>query len=490
MSMIDVVDLSFGYEGSYENVFEHVSFRIDTDWKLGFIGRNGRGKTTFLRLLSGSLNGYSGTISKSVDFDYFPFEVTGIDRETMDVITEILGDVPLWEVERELSLLGVDSGVLYRPFGTLSNGEQTKVLLAILFLKQNNFLLIDEPTDHLDMEARRIVGDYLNRKKGYILVSHDRAFLDLCIDHTLSINRTNIEVARGNFSSWFANKEMRENFERAENERLKTDIKRLTGAARRTADWSERIERSKIGEHVGDRGYVGHQAARMMKRSKVILGRRERAIEEKSALLKDVESAESLAIKPISYHKNLLAEFVDVSVSYDGRMVNEPVTFTVCSGDRVQLSGRNGSGKSSLIKLLLGQDITHSGIVRLGSGLIISYVSQDTSFIRGNLRDFAAESGIDETLFLAILRKLDFSRSQFDKDMADFSQGQKKKTLIAKSLCERAHLYIWDEPLNYIDVLSRIQIEDLITEYGPTMVFVEHDQAFAANVGTKTVVLE
>jgi lincosamide and streptogramin A transport system ATP-binding/permease protein len=119
--------------------------------------------------------------------------------------------------------------------------------------------------------------------------------------------------------------------------------------------------------------------------------------------------------------------------------------------------------------------------------LKISYIAQDTDFLRGYLTDFADVVGINESLFKTILRKLDFSRLQFEKDILDFSGGQKKKVLIAKSLCEQAHLYIWDEPLNYIDVLSRIQIEELLLEYQPTILFVEHDRVFSENIATKFV---
>ena len=114
---------------------------------------------------------------------------------------------------------------------------------------------------------------------------------------------------------------------------------------------------------------------------------------------------------------------------------------------------------------------------------------QDSSFLRGDLRDFARERDIDESLFKAILRKLDFSRVQFEKDMADFSAGQKKKVLIAASLCEKAHLHVWDEPMNYIDLYSRMQLEDLILRCAPTLLFVEHDRAFCERVATATVTI-
>ncbi|WP_027630374.1 ribosomal protection-like ABC-F family protein [Ruminiclostridium cellobioparum] len=495
MSLINVTNLTFAYDGSYDNIFENVSFQIDTDWKLGFTGRNGRGKTTFLNLLLGKYE-YSGKISAKVNFEYFPFEVKNREINTIDVIEEICPDYVHWEVMRELSLLEVSDDVLYRPFSTLSNGEQTKVLLAALFLKENSFLLIDEPTNHLDMNARQIVSDYLKSKHGFILVSHDRAFLDNCVDHILSINKTNIEIQRGNFSSWWANKELQDNFELAENEKLKKDIQRLASAAKRTSDWSDRAEARKIGfdptkteKSAGRRPYEAAKAKKMMSRSKSIQERQQSAIEEKSRLLKNIENTEKLKISQLDYHSDRLAELDDVSIFYGEKTACRGVSFNIEKGDRIALSGRNGSGKSSLIKLICGEDISYTGTFRRASQLKISYVSQDTSHLKGNLTGYARENDIDESLFKAILRKLDFSRVQFEKDMSDFSGGQKKKVLIARSLCEKVHLHIWDEPLNFIDVLSRMQIEELLLEYTPTILFVEHDIEFRRNIAAKIVEL-
>ncbi len=166
MSLISVSHLTFAYEGSFDNIFENVSFQIDTDWKLGFTGRNGRGKTTFLNLLLGKYP-YEGKILSSVHFEYFPYEVPNKQINTESVIREIVSDIPKWELLRELSLLKLSEDVLYRPFCTLSNGEQTKILLIALFLKENSFLLIDEPTNHLDLAARSLVSDYLKGKSGF-----------------------------------------------------------------------------------------------------------------------------------------------------------------------------------------------------------------------------------------------------------------------------------------------------------------------------------
>lgn len=495
MSLIQVSNLTFSYDGNYDTIFENVSFQIDTDWKLGFTGRNGRGKTTFLKLLLGAYS-YEGTISSHVQFDYFPFAISDFSINTIDVVEMINPNYLFWELQKEFSKLQLDDEILYRPFDTLSNGEQTKVQLAVLFLKENHFLLIDEPTNHLDRHARLLISNYLNTKKGFILVSHDRAFLDNCTDHILSINKTNIEIQKGNFSSWYHNKQLQDNFELAENEKLKKDIKRLSSAAKQSKKWADDVESTKIGrkshiyeKNISTRSYIGEQSRRMQKRRKNLEHRQENAIEEKEKLLKNIETIDTLKIVPLTYHTNQLVSLKNISIQYDEKEVCQNVNFSIHQGDRIALQGKNGCGKSSILKLILEEPIAFQGELLKQNNLKISYVSQNTSYLKGNLKDYAREQQIDESLLKTLLRKLDFSRVQFEKEIEQFSEGQKKKLLIAKSLCEQAHLYIWDEPLNFIDVFSRIQVEELILTYQPTLLFVEHDITFTEKIATSIVQL-
>lgn len=506
MSLISVNQLTFYYEGSFDNIFEEVSFQIDTDWKLGFVARNGRGKTTFLNLLLGKYE-YRGSISASEKFDYFPFEIPDASRNTIDLVDEIFPENEFWKICRELSLLQVDADVLYRPFETLSFGERTKVMLAVLFSMEEHFLLIDEPTNHLDAPGREIVREYLKQKKGFILVSHDRDFLDQCIDHVLAINKTNIEVYQGNFSTWWENKNRQDAYELAENEKLKREIGRLQESAQRTGAWADEFESLKIGRGhsnmewgKGSRAYIGEKSRKMSQRRKNLERRQNRAIEEKSRLLHNIETAEDLKLFPQKHYKDVLVRMEDLQISYvneTGESKRLPViNLEICNGDRVVLQGANGCGKSSVIKALLAavaeedaEEIlfTKTGTVTTAGGLMISYVSQDTGHLHGTLAEYAEREGIDLSVFLALLRKLDFSRVQFEKPIEDYSGGQKKKVLLAGSLCKQAHLYIWDEPLNFIDVFSRMQLENLILQFRPTMLLVEHDRAFVENVATKVV---
>ena len=522
MSLLQVSNLTFCYEGSFDNIFENVSFSVDTDWKLGFIGRNGKGKTTFLNLLLGKYE-YTGSITTDKVFDYFPYKIEADEMtKTADELSEKWKPgVESWRIVCELNSLGVDPEILYRPMGTLSFGERTKAMLAVLFSGENEFLLIDEPTNHLDKGGREIIKKYLASKKGFILVSHDRNLLDAVADHMLVLNRESIEVVAGNFSTWWENKEKADAFAISENEKHKKEIAKLQTSADRAGRWAEKNENTKIGfdpvkendRCISTRSFIGAKTKKMQSRVKNFEKRIDREIEEKEGLLKDIEKVDDLKLMPLTHHKKCLVECRDFELSYEGaEPVFKGITFQLMQGDILFLNGENGCGKSSLIKAILrdtkkansgdkgqnGQEEAEYGsnndskVITFGkletaSGLVISYIDQNTSHLKGNLKEYAEKQGLDYSLLLTLLRKLDMSRIQFEKNMEDYSEGQKKKVLIASSLLTSAHLYIWDEPMNYIDVFSRMQIEKLIEKYKPTMIVVEHDSRFREKLATKII---
>nr|WP_027871000.1 ABC-F type ribosomal protection protein [[Eubacterium] cellulosolvens] len=508
MAQIQVTDLTFAYDGSADDVLKNVSFSIDTNWKLGLIGRNGKGKTTLLNLFMGRYD-YRGSIKTGTCFDYFPYQVSEADlkQNAADLLEKWKPQVEQWQVMIQMNELLMDPECLYRPFGTLSFGERTRVILAVLFAAENEFLLIDEPTNHLDTRARDIVKAYLASKKGFILVSHDRDLLDGVCDHVLVLNRSTIEVQGGNFSTWWANKEKMDAFRQAENEKHLKEIGKLKAAADRSGRWAEKSENAKIGfdpvkEHdrsIATRAFIGAKTKKMQARVKAYETRMEREIEEKEDLLQDIERVVDLKIEPLKFHKDVLINANDLSLRYEGagQALFDGLRFQVKRGDRIILSGENGCGKSSILKAILQKvnpmaqgdagGLSVTGTLEAASGMTVSYISQDTSFLTGSLRRFCERRGLNESLFLAVLRQLDLGREQFAKNMEDFSEGQKKKVLIAASLITPAHLYIWDEPLNFIDVFSRMQIEKLILQYKPTMLLVEHDLRFQEKVGTNIV---
>ena len=492
MSQITIQNLHFTYEGDHTPVFEGLDLQLDTNWKLGLVGRNGRGKTTLLRLLAGELEG-RGNVALSQPCLRWPRPVNNPGRRAMDILLEGVPPEEEWRLSWELSKLGLEEELLDRPFSTLSGGEQTRALLAALFLDEGAYPMIDEPTNHLDGAGRAMVSRWLRElDRGFLLVSHDRAFLDGCVDHILALNPTGPELVRGSFSSWLRDKEDRDRGELARNEKLKGEIRRLEQAAKRTSGWSDQVEKTKYGSKNSglrpDRGFIGHKAAKMMKRSKQLEDRQQKAILEKSALLKDIERADMLKLTPLAYHADRLLEGRDLAVAYPG-VNGRPVRFTLRQGERLRLEGGNGSGKTSLLRLVLGEETPHTGQLWRASGLEISYVPQRADHLRGGLLDWAEGQALDRTRFLTVLRKLDFGRALFERDMGEYSAGQQKKVLLAASLCRSAHLYVWDEPLNYIDLFSRVQLEELILQYRPTLLFVEHDRVFGEKIATGTVSL-
>ena len=349
-----IQNLSFTYDGSSEAVFPGWSVELDTGWRLGLTGRNGRGKTTLLRLMMGELP-HGGQISLPMQPVYFPYPVSDPEDMTLNVMQEAAGGEPEWKLLKELRLLEVTEDALYRPFSTLSRGEQTKALLCALFAREDAYPLIDEPTNHLDLLGRQAVAAYLRRKDGFLLVSHDRAFLNDCVDHILSINKTGFQVIQGNYDTWEEQFDRQNAYELKRNEDLKKEIGRLNQSARQAAQFAQKAEKDKfhVPESVQpavDRGYAGARSAAMMKRAKAAVQRRERAAEEKSGLLHNLERVGELKLRNLHHPKQELMTVEKGAVRYDGREVCRDVHFTLRQGERLALTGPNGCGKSSILK--------------------------------------------------------------------------------------------------------------------------------------------
>ncbi|MDR0298348.1 MAG: ATP-binding cassette domain-containing protein [Streptococcaceae bacterium] len=465
MSNLKIEHLNFSY-GAHV-IFENAEINIDESWRLGLVGRNGRGKTTLLRVLEKSAGARK--------FAYFPQTIVNADEMTIDVLSA-LTEGARWEIERELSLLAVDLEVLWRPFVSLSGGEQTKCLLAMLFLSDDAFALIDEPTNHLDLPSRKSVASYLARKHGFIVVSHDRDFLNAVSDHTLVIERTKLVLYQGNYSVYEEEKKHEDAREQRENNQLKGEISRLRQAALAKENWARAREKTK--DASADSGFVSARAARAMKKSKNLEKRMTSEISKKESLLKNVEKIGTLQLNFVPSFRETLLSLADFSVSADGKTLFEPLTFELKKHEILALAGPNGSGKTQCLKQL-----------PLSEHIKVSYVRQIFQNT-GNLRDFARENQLNYELFLSNLRKLGLSRRHFDQPIETLSQGQQKKVELARSLSEPAELYIWDEPLNYLDITNHVQLTRLLTESRPTMLLVEHDTQFIETIATKTLFLK
>ena len=487
MALINIKDLTFGYDGSEKNVFENINVGIDTTWRLGLAGRNGRGKSTFFKLLRGELQ-YSGII-------------TGVP-ETIMFPSDDMPDAEDWKIRKELNLMGADPDIMYRPLDTLSGGERTKLMLAGLFASDGLYPLIDEPTNHLDRAGREKVAEYLSSKEGFILISHDREFMDRSTDHTLVITKTGIELTANTFSVWWDNNEKRMESETARNEQLKKEMGAIDEAMKKNAKWASKAESvknranapHKIAEDHFRRAYEAEKSRKLMSLASNLQNRNEKKLEEKKGLLRDVEKTEELKLTGSTHHNKTPVILKGVALYRYGEEISTGINLTVEQGSIISLQGPNGCGKSTLIKYLLdpsneAEGITADGDIYIAPGLTISYVGQDTSSLCGTIYETAIDRGIDKTLLSTILVKMGFTKEMLARDTNDLSLGQKKSVMIAMSLCEQADLYLWDEPLNYIDVYMRKEIERLVKQSSVTMLFVEHDRKFAESVADYELVM-
>lgn len=512
MSRILIQNLSFSYKTHYHSVFNNVTLNLDTDWKLGVIGRNGRGKTTFLKLISGELLPDSGKIIKEVNTEFFPYEYEGIYKNTLDIIKECAGSLRSLEeqldcpqilqeyidldgfsmegkITREVKRMGLREEILERDFETLSGGEKTKVLLIALFVKQNTFVLLDEPTNHLDIRGKNEVANYLKKKKGFMVVSHDREFIDQVVDHILSINKKNIKIEKGNYTTWKNNKDIIEEYELRTKKNIVKEIKKLEGHAAKKRDWASVSNTQKYHFASNSRTNGVQAYLRQAKRAELLV---EKNIQEKKNLLLNYEEAKQLEFHQAKIEDEWLIKIENLSYSYvPNNKVLDNISLKVKSGDAIWIKGPNGSGKSTLLKLISKELFTSQ--IKYNENVTFSFLNQELYFeddLTGN--DFLkAGIDLDEEYgeCLELCNMFDVSVEDLIKPCSLFSSGEKKKLVEAKILSQRNHIIILDEPLNYMDVMFREQLENAILQIRPTIIFVEHDIRFGQNIATDVLEL-
>ncbi|MDR1080177.1 MAG: ATP-binding cassette domain-containing protein [Deltaproteobacteria bacterium] len=482
MAQIVLEGVSFAYGGGGD-IFTDVHLVLDTGWRLGLVGRNGRGKTTLLKLLSGELP-VRGRITVPHPLLRFPY-VHDPREDGFGLVRRVRPGLEPWKLEREAGLMGLDPELLGRPLGSLSGGERTKLMLCVLFLEEGDFPLIDEPTAGLDLEGRTAAAGYLASKKGFVLASHDRTLLAASVDHMLAINRQGMELVRGGYRAWEEARRRMDAEEEARAARLSSEAARLRAAADRSSRWASKAEKEKKGHGPVNRGFIGHKAAKMQKRAGAVSARRSKAADEMAAMRRNVEIRYPLAMSPARDGVRRLAEAAGLSCGYaEGSPVVAGLSFSIERGSRTALSGSNGSGKTLVLKLLSGERLWTAGVFRRAPGISVSYVPQEPRFgPEETLGELARAAGADEGRYKAVLRHLGFPVDRLSAKAADLSRGQGKKALLGLSLCAEAHLYLWDEPLDHVDLMTRIQLEELIAEARPTLVVVEHDLAFLDRLG-------
>lgn len=520
MSVIALHSVSFHHPSS-EPLFTDVTLAFDTSWRTGLIGRNGRGKSTLLHLIAGVLEPDRGAVVPPPFPALFPVPVADEHVPALDAVRAMVAPFREWEREmerllrtpdepslrrygeleeryrraggygvdgaivQECSRLGLEEEALNRPWRTLSGGERTKGMVAALFLRKGSFPLLDEPTNHLDADGRERLGRYLSRKEGFIVVSHDRALLDACCDHIVAIERAGIRAMPGTYTDWKRQVTLEEETERARDASLRREIAQLETAAQQRRSWSFAREREK--NSAADSGYVSHKAAKVMKRALSLERRIEERLEEKRSLLKNTETVRPLTLSGAGKPPDILLSLEEVTLGYGGVAVLSNFSLTVRKGERVALVGPNGCGKSTVLNAVRGTLPLMTGNRRKGAGVIVADVHQHPVWSTGRLREHLRAADIDETGFRTVMGSFGVCGDIFDRPLETFSEGERKKVDLCRSFLLPAHLLVWDEPVNALDIEARERIEEALLRDAPTMLFTEHDRRFVETVATRVV---
>lgn len=550
MSKIAINQMTFYYSDFYHPIFENVSLSLDTDWKLGLIGRNGRGKSTFFRLLMNELAPVSGTITGAVSVEYFPYEADTGYRNTLDVLKENIGGLRSLElrmeeivergceeefteynecmdrylaldgfemesrIRREFASMQLSEELLERDYQTLSGGERTRMDIIALFLRKNRFVLLDEPTNHLDIAGKAELAEYLKRKKGFIIVSHDRDFLDQVVDHILSINKATIEIEKGNYSSWLRNKEQKEQFEFRTRERLVREIAQLERHSEQTRDWAgvANTQKYRFAGHARTNGCQAYMRQAKHAEEQILEN-----LQEKKELLKNFEEAKQLELCQQETEAGWLLRTKELSFAYPNSRVQvlQGVDMKLTPGERLWIKGRNGTGKSTLLKLLAGrlelseEAVQQYDVRELQSGttgdrqkkslsmleradnLQISFAGQEPLWQQGTIAEHFSlpEQKEQWERFLEFCHCFDLPENFLTRPLETYSSGEQKKIDIARALSEPNQILFLDEPLNYMDTYFREQLEAAILACTPTLIFVEHEERFGKNVATRILEL-
>jgi lincosamide and streptogramin A transport system ATP-binding/permease protein len=516
MSTIICRHLTFGYDSSDHNVFSDLNLTIDTTWRTCVAGRNGRGKTTLLKLLNGQLSPHKGSVEYTGSTHYFPMPVADTTLPAFAVAKMAVGPYAQLEQEmkrllsfgdenslsryikvqdkyaliggyevdaklsQELASLGINKDKSDQSYNSMSSGEQTRCMLAALFIQKDGFALIDEPTNHLDQAGRQQVANYLRSKKGFLLVSHDRAFLDSCADHVVALNADNVQVQKSSFSRWRGQFQLGLSKQESQNAELKKEINSLAESAGQRRSGAALREGKKSGAL--DKGFEGARAARQMKRALSIEARVDQKIESRKAAQHNIEKQYQVKINQPAAKGLILT--VNNLVIKRGKPLFDPVSFSLTCGARLAIKGRNGSGKTSLLDLLNGSAIAHTGSVSFGKGFRVSRSYQQPLWQSGSLQQLVDQANFDKARFRTIMATLGVRGDFFEQPIENLSLGQIKKIDIARTLITPSDLILWDEPLNYMDIETREQIEASILRNKPTMVFVEHDESFVNKIAT------
>lgn len=473
--MINIRDLSISFSG-YQ-LFEDVNFTINKKDKIGFIGRNGSGKSTFLKLLLNQIEPDSGEVK--IPLGYKIGHLAQHIKFTHDtVVAEVCSILPEereyegWKGEEILLGLGFSSEEMLKNPSEFSGGYQVKINLAKLLLDEPNMLLLDEPTNYLDIHSIRWLKKFLQDWDGeLILITHDRNFMDDVITHTLNIHRGNFKKTSGN------TKDIREKIALSEEMYEKTRL-------------NEEKKREKTQEWIDRFGAKASMASRVQSRVKML---------EKQEQKEKLDTIATLDFEfnylPYNSKENPI-EIRDLSFGYNPQqLLIKKLSVNVEAEDKICIIGKNGKGKSTLLKLITDNLKPIEGNIRISNKTEIGYFGQmnidrlDPSLtIYEEMQKDAPN--VNQTNVRRVCGNMMFPGTLSNKEIRVLSGGEKSRVMLGKILLKSANLLLLDEPTNHLDMDSCESLLTAIKNFEGTVLMVTHDEHFLNEVANKLIVFD
>ncbi|MDW2885518.1 ribosomal protection-like ABC-F family protein [Exiguobacterium artemiae] len=518
MMICDIQHLSKQFGG--DDILTDVSLFIQSHDRIGLIGRNGSGKTTFLRLLARLDSPDTGTIYQKSGLSIGYLEqlpvyndhMTGLDvlwtafaplldlRQSLhrleqematktDQIESLLaqytkvteaferqgGYLLESKVDRMINGLRLHS-LLDRPFNQLSGGEQTKICLGRMLLSEPELLILDEPTNHLDLDAVEWLESFLAHYAGAVLlVSHDRVFLDTVVTSIAELEDGEVRLYQGNYTYYMTEKErlLLEQFHAYQEQQKK--IKQMKDAIRRLRQWANE---------------ASPPSEKLFRKAKSM----ERALERIERIKRPKLEAETPDLTFTAHGKmsRMVYRVEDVSLFFSEQSLFHSLTFEVSAKDRIAIVGANGSGKSTLLHLLLGQLEPTSGQITRGPSVKIGYMSQHIDFPSGErlIDIFRATVDLDEGAARQRLAQFLFFGPRVFLPVEALSGGERMRLMLAILVHSDLNVLILDEPTNHLDIESRDALEEALESFDGTLIAVSHDRYFLNRLFTKTLWLD
>ena len=483
MALISLQEVSLGFGGPL--LLEEINLKIERGEWVGLLGRNGMGKSTLLKVINGDLFPESGLVSwqQNLRLAYLPQEVPlGLAGTVAEVVGGGLeslaavhsGSEDTWQqqlqVEQVISRMQLDPGV---QFDVLSAGMKRRVLLARGLVRNPDVLLLDEPTNHLDIDTINWLEDFLIRWGGTLLfITHDRMFLQRMANRIVELDRGRLFDCNCNYPTFLQRKEAM----------LSTEQEQNATFDKKLAQEEQWIRQGSEARRTRNEGRV-----RALKRLRDL--RRERREQPGKVKMQIQEDRRS---------GRLVIEAEDVSYAYGNQIVVSHFSTTIQRGDKVGIIGPNGSGKTTLLRLLMGDLAPQGGEVRHGTNLEMAYFDQLRSQLDENQsvlnnvgqgRDTIMINGKNRNL-VGYLEDFLFSRDRVNAPISALSGGERNRLLLARLFARPANLLVLDEPTNDLDIDTLEMLEDLLLDYGGTLLLVSHDRAFLNNLVTSTLVLD